>query len=803
MKLRLFLILISFTFLTLNPVLYANDKKEKESAKPKLISEIIKEEDAVSDEGLMTVHLQKEKLYFEIPDSLFDVEMLLISRLEKVPPSFSGYMPSGRKTAQHIVYWQKKSDRILLRIRYYTSVSDEEDPINLSVQSNNFEPILASFPIKGHNASKDKFLIDVSSLFLTDIKAISGVNSRLRKQYKVGKMDAKRSLIESAKSFPINTEIKHILTYDMSEPPKDLYQAQTMSIQMNQSFILLPKEQMQKRLFDERVGWFTISQVDYSSDELGADQKRYLRKWNLIPKDIEAYQRGELVEPIKPIVYYIDPATPEKWRPFIKMGVEDWNSSFAKAGFKNAIVCLDPPDDPDFSPEDARYSVVRYIASKTRNAQGPSVSDPRTGEIIESDIIWYHNHLRSYRNRYMLETGAANPSARTLNTPQPEIGEMLRMVICHEIGHALGLPHNMKASSTYPIDSLRSAHFTQKNGIASSIMDYARYNYVAQPGDEGVRFIRKLGPYDDYSIEYGYRYYHNRNTVSEKVDLNAFIKANNDNPYAPFGSGYGGYDPASQTEAVGDDNLKASHLGLQNLQYVAKNLIQWTSAPDENYADLKELHGELLSCYSRYIRHIITNIGGVHETLKTSSDEGDVYKPVSGIKQSTTLYPLEQWLFNPQYWLVPEEITSKIMVKSRFEVLAKWQSGLINRILDPARLNRLSTQQLDGGFSASYLLSNITRSLFADLPARQSQLDPVRRIMQRKYIDQIGALLNAEVKKGQAHVKDSDAGIILKQELRALKKTIPRGYKQNPLFAAHYDDLLDRIDKILDIKEVK
>ena len=227
-----------------------------------------------------------------------------------------------------------------------------------------------------------------------------------------------------------------------------------------------------------------------------------------------------MVEPIKPIVYYIDPATPNKWKPYFKKGIEDWARVFEKAGFKNAIVAKDTPskeENPNFSLEDVRYSSVRYVATTTRNATGPSVADPRSGEIIESDIIWYHNHFRSYRNRYLLETAAANPLARTLETPEEEIGKMMRRVISHEIGHALGLPHNMKASSAYPVDSLRSGSFTKKMGIATTIMDYARYNYVAQPGDKDINFIRQLGPYDDYAIEWGYRYFDKETLETEKV----------------------------------------------------------------------------------------------------------------------------------------------------------------------------------------------------------------------------------------------------------------------------------------------
>ena len=483
------------------------EKEEKKEPKVKTIIDVVGEE-AVIDTGLFTTYDADTKLYFEVPDSLLQVDMLLVSRIAKVPQNLSPYMNAGSKVGAQVVRWSKKGKKLLLRVHSYSNVSNESDPIHLSVQANNFEPIISSFDIKTYNQDSSAYLVDVTSLFTTDIKALSGLNSRLRKEHGVKNLDSKRSMVEEVKSFPINVEVRHIVTYNASDPPAQS-KTQTLSMLMNQSLILLPREQMMPRYYDERVGWFTVRQYDYSSDALKSDQKRLIRRWRLVPKDIEAYRRGELVEPVKPIVYYLDPATPLKWRSYFRQGIEDWNECFETAGFKNAIIAKDPPspeEDPEFSPEDARYSVARYVASTTRNAIGPSVSDPRTGEIIESDIIWYHNHLRSYRNRYLLETGAANPKARSLDTPEEEIGEMMRRVISHEIGHALGLPHNMKASAAYPVDSLRSGHFTQKYGIATTIMDYARYNYIAQPEDENIRFIRQLGPYDHYSINWGYRY---------------------------------------------------------------------------------------------------------------------------------------------------------------------------------------------------------------------------------------------------------------------------------------------------------
>ncbi|MGB0601611.1 MAG: DUF5117 domain-containing protein, partial [Flavobacteriaceae bacterium] len=380
----------------------------------------------------------------------------MVTRYVQLPANFNAYTNAGSKSSQLMVRFSKRGDRILLTQHSYVNTAESADPISLSVEQNNFPPILGAFDIE--NEETDRYLIQVSDYFNSDGPGFNIIRKSLKKEYGLGSADRKRSFIDTVNSFPENTEIRHTLTYSASSPPRG-NRAGTLSFQINHSIIALPSEPMQVRYEDPRVGWFTLRQYNYSSEALKSDEVHLIRRWRLVPSDMEAYKNGELVEPIKPIVYYLDPATPLKWRPYFKKGIEDWNTAFEKAGFKNAIIAKDPPtkeEDPDFSPEDSRYSTVRYVASTTRNATGPSVSDPRTGEIIESDIIWYHNHLRSYRNRYLLETGAANPKARTLNTAESEIGEMMRRVISHEIGHALGLPHNMKASSAYPVDSLRS-----------------------------------------------------------------------------------------------------------------------------------------------------------------------------------------------------------------------------------------------------------------------------------------------------------------------------------------------------------
>lgn len=540
-----------------------------------------------------------------------------------------------------------------------------------------------------------------------------------------------------------NTEIRHTLTFKVNKPPR-ANRTNTFSFQINHSFIVLPEDPMPVRYEDDRVGWFSLSKIDYSSDALKSDEYSIVRRWRLEPKDKEAYLKGELVEPIKPIVYYLDPATPLKWRKYFKLGIEDWNSAFKKAGFKNAILAKDPPskeEDPDFSPEDVRYSTVRYVASTTRNATGPSVSDPRTGEILESDIIWYHNHLRSYRNRYLLETGAANPKARSLNTPEEEIGEMMRRVISHEVGHALGLPHNMKASSAYAVDSLRSGDFTQKYGIATTIMDYARYNYIAQPGDENIRFVRQLGPYDDYAIEWGYRYY----GLSPKVEqsqLKAMVDAKSLDPMYMFGGR--GNDPNSQTENIGDDPIKASTYGLNNLKIVAKNLMDWTLSPNDTYDDLEELYGEMVGVYRRYIYHVHSMIGGVYQTKHNTNQTNTVtYQNVERAKQLAALDFLKSNLWQTQNWLMDNRIISEIKGEGGLISLQNLQRSALNRLLSVKRLNRILSANITligQGMEASELLNH----LYADLMIAPKNIDLSQKSLQIHFATQLKSLLNED-----------------------------------------------------------
>ncbi len=752
-----------------------------------------------SDEGLFKVHNTNNKFIYEIPESHLGKEMLLVTRIKEIPAGLGGgYVNAGSKINTQVVVWEKFQDKILLKVKSYNAVANDSLPIYKSVKVNNLEPIIYAFDIKTQNTDSTAVLVDVTKFFTSDIKAITALPARYRRTYKVKRLDASRSFINSIKSYPNNIEVVQDFTFDADEPPSNS-RTNTITIRVNQSMIVLPEDKMMPRLYDKRVGYFSLGNVDYSSEALKADEKRYIRRWRLEPKDINAYNRGELVEPIKPIVYYLDPGTPDKLKKYIKQGVDDWAKVFETAGFKNAIMAKYAPtkeEDPEFSMEDVRYSSIRYVASTTRNATGPSVSDPRTGEILESDIIWYHNHLRSYRNRYLLETGAANPSARTLDTPAEEIGEMMRMVISHEVGHALGLPHNMAASYAYPVDSLRSGKFTQKMGIAATIMDYARYNYIAQPGDENVRFVRQLGPYDHYSINWGYRKIPLAKTPEQEVKtLDKWIEEKADDPIYRFGAQR--FDPSAQTEGIGNDQVKASTYGVKNLKIVAKNLPEWTSDQTNNYEDLSELYGELISVWSRYVGHVTGNIGGIYEYNKKPVQDGIIYEPVSKEKQKESMIWLQKNAFATQDWLLDPKILANIDESGYTNTMLRLQTRQLFSLLNTSKLERMIDAEIlnPKSYDALSMVRDLRTGIFSEANYTKN-VDVFRRNLQKSLIDRMGTLLNSK------DAKNSDISSILRGELESLnfQLNIAKNRGVNRITKYHYRDCMAKIKEILNPK---
>ncbi|MBT7573039.1 MAG: zinc-dependent metalloprotease [Flavobacteriaceae bacterium] len=800
----LFCLLLSLNLAAQKPTTKEDSIKPK---KEKTFEDIITKE-AITDKGLFNIHKVKEKYYYEINDTLFGREMLMVTRIAKTA---SGLGFGGGKQNTQVLRWQKKDNKILLRVVSHNVVASDSLPVNEAVLNSNFEPILYSFKIESKGIDSTSTLIEVTKLFSEDVKPLGFPQSR-RKGYKISSLNSKKSFIESIKSYPENIESRHVKTYNSSSPPSNSSTG-TISLEINNSMILLPKVPMKRRYFDQRVGWFARSQVDYGLDVQESKSLKYLDRWRLEVRDedLEKFKNGELVTPKKQIVYYIDRATPVKWRKYLKQGIEDWQIAFEEAGFKNAIIAKDPPtkeEDPDWSPEDVRYSVVRYLASPIPNANGPHVSDPRSGEILESDINWYHNVMTLLRNWFFVQTAAINEDARGVSFDDEVMGRLIRFVSAHEVGHTIGLPHNMGSSSAYPVDSLRSATFTKKYGTAPSIMDYARFNYIAQPEDKGVALMPDIGVYDKHSVRWGYRPIPDAKTAKdEKKTLDKWIRDNENSLMHRFGSA--GIDPSSQTEDLGDDAVKASEYGILNLKRIIPNLNKWTSEDGKDYSDLQTMYGQVLSQFNRYMGHVSSNIGGVYQYYKTYDQEGPVYTHVKKSHQKKCMNFLNDQLFETPTWMIDNNILNKIEFAGITNRIRSTQSRTLNSILDFGKMARLIENEAINGKAAYTLIdmmSDLKEGIWKELYTHKT-IDVYRRNLQLAYLDRISYIMNEEQgsipswargRVTSVKVSQSDIRTIAVGQLLELKKDIKKHKnRSDKMTKMHLDMATAKINKIL------
>ena len=822
---KLLLVAFIFGFSTEASAQFWKKKKKetpKAAVKPKPKKNAIKPygkvvtKDHKTDEGLFKVHTKDDTYLLEIPDSLLQREMLMVTRIAKTASEI-GF--GGAKANTQVLRWEKKNKQILLRVVSHSVVADTLLPVHEAVVNSNLEPILFSFPIKAYSKDSTATVIDATSLFSKDVKPL-GFPASYRKRYGITRMDKDRSYIDRVSSYPQNIEVRHVKTYLASKAPSNSALG-SITLEMSNSMVLLPKIPMKRRYFDERVGWFARGQTDYGLEDQRSKTVKYLDRYRLEVKDedIEKFKRGELVEPKKQIVYYVDRATPKEWVPYIIQGVNDWQVAFEAAGFKNAIIGKMAPtaaEDPEYSPEDVRYSVIRYLASPIPNANGPHVSDPRSGEILESDINWYHNVMTLLHNWFFIQTAAINPDARGNNFKTETMGELIKFVSSHELGHTIGLPHNMGSSVAYPVDSLRSASFTSKYGTAPSIMDYARFNYIAQPEDKGVALMPNIGIYDKYAISWGYRPILDTNAKDEKATLDAWILKHAGDPMYRFGHQQGGgvVDPSSQTEDLGDDAMKASMYGIKNLKRILPRLEEWTSEKGENYEELSTMYGQLLSQFNRYMGHVTGNIGGVYEEYKTADQEGAVYTQVTKAKQEEALQFLIDELFETPTWMLDENIFSKTEFSGAIERVRGLQARTLNNVLDAGRMARMIENETLNGASKAYTLINMMRDVrkgvWSEIYAGRS-IDTYRRNLQRAYLDRLDYLLNEAknqrgansgyYKKTGININQSDVKSVARGELKRLQRDVKEASNRgNTLTRYHLQDVVGRIDLILEPK---
>ncbi|MCV9930295.1 zinc-dependent metalloprotease [Flavobacterium sp. LS1R49] len=736
------------------------DKKSKENKteqakdstsnkKGKKYNDLLK--DGTLKKGLFNIIQVKTDLYLEINDSLFQREFLVVNKISNVPMQVNeAGLNKGMNYENKIITFHK--DLVAKKVWVKSSVpsvsSPKDDAITASVNNNFSESIIEVFDIETKNNDSTSIVIKVNKIFDGKQKSFNDVLSNIGFG---GSVKSDLSYIEFAKAFPKNIVVKSQLTTSVSEGGGP---ALSVTIGVTSNIVLLDKVPMQPRFSDNRIGYFTEKHWYFNDQQHAMRERELITRWRLEPKteDIEKYRKGELVEPKKPIVYYIDPSTPKQWRSYIIAGVHDWQVAFEKAGFKNAVIAKEPTEaDTDFDIDDVRYSVITYVASQKSNAMGPAVVDPRSGEIIESDIIWWHNVMTSLQSWMRIQTGVIDPKARGNKFSDEHMGEAIRFVSSHEVGHTFGLKHNMGSSFAYDVESLRSKDFTAKmGGTAPSIMDYARYNYIAQPEDHVEAITPKIGEYDKYAIEWGYRWYGDEK--EEHTALNGLITKHQDDPIYFYGEQQDEIvDPRSQSEDLGNDAMKASEYGLKNLKRVVSHILEWTYDKDESYYETGKLYIGTIGQWQLYNRHVLSNLGGIYLNTTVHGDNKASYVAVpAAIQKRAVAYLLKNSITIPE-WLFFNPILDKTnplkdsplgpYEYTPYTLARELQYSTLYSMLSDDRLLRITENELfqrneakENVFTVTQLFKTLSQNIFAPTIQNKS-LTIMERMTQKNYVD--------------------------------------------------------------------